>query len=546
MAFRNMEELSQAIAQSGQSWSDADRSLAQKDIDYGNSIFTLKNDWLDATKRGDTSAAKDIHDRTEDFRKQYGGYAGGADGSGFIKDSTYFRYDDPYKSTLDGLADQLVNYQKYKNPYQDRLDAAADRLESYGPFVNPYQQQIDDAADRLGSYDPYQNPYQTQTDEVLDKYLGRGPFQYELDSDPLWQNYQKTYLREGQRAREDTLGNYAAATGGQASTAAVNAASQAQDYYSAQMTDKIPELYQFAYDQWLNEGNQYANQLNTLRGLNSDALNAWSANLGLLGTQLGSWRSLGSDKLAEWDANRGLLNDQLNAWRDRGNDALTEWNANLGLLNNQISSVQGISDNQYDRAYQANRDSLSDTRYDDETAYTRDQYANETQYNRAQEQKKQALSQALEWMQMGLRPSDEVLSAAGLSGQEVSDYIRAVQAQAAAKGGSGGGSGGRSGSSGGGAGSASGPDYSGLFEAAYRSGHPESYIAENYKKFGFSKSTGLVKDYNSTHDEDFDAIVKETRDMIDKSEYSQKATLAHLRAKGYDEKTIEYLMDVVI
>ena len=162
------------------------------------------------------------------------------------------------------------------------------------------------------------------------------------------------------------------------------------------MTDKIPELYQFAYDQWLNEGNQYANQLNTLRGLNSDALNAWSANLGLLGTQLGSWRSLGSDKLAEWDANRGLLNDQLNAWRDRGNDALTEWNANLGLLNNQISSVQGISDNQYDRAYQkwaadyqANRDSLSDTRYDDETAYTRDQYANETQYNRAQEQKKQ-------------------------------------------------------------------------------------------------------------------------------------------------------------
>ena len=72
---------------------------------------------------------------------------------------------------------------------------------------NSYQQQIDDAADRLGSYGPYQNPYQTQTDEVLDKYLGRGPFQYELDSDPLWQNYQKTYLREGQRAREDTLGN---------------------------------------------------------------------------------------------------------------------------------------------------------------------------------------------------------------------------------------------------------------------------------------------------------------------------------------------------
>jgi len=56
MAFKNIEELAQGIAAAGQNWSDADRALAAKDIDYGNSLFTLKNDWVNATKRGDSAA----------------------------------------------------------------------------------------------------------------------------------------------------------------------------------------------------------------------------------------------------------------------------------------------------------------------------------------------------------------------------------------------------------------------------------------------------------------------------------------------------------
>ena len=51
MAFyKNLDELAQGIAESGQSWSDADKALAGKDIEYGNSIFTLKKDWQNAMK----------------------------------------------------------------------------------------------------------------------------------------------------------------------------------------------------------------------------------------------------------------------------------------------------------------------------------------------------------------------------------------------------------------------------------------------------------------------------------------------------------------
>lgn len=40
-------------------------------------------------------------------------------------------------------------------------------------------------------------------------------------------------------------------------------------------------------------------------------------------------------------------------------------------------------------------------------------------------------------------------------------------------------------------------DYEGLFEAAYQSGYPKSYIANNYKKFGFTSSSGAYDGYKT-------------------------------------------------
>jgi len=40
-------------------------------------------------------------------------------------------------------------------------------------------------------------------------------------------------------------------------------------------------------------------------------------------------------------------------------------------------------------------------------------------------------------------------------------------------------------------------DYEGLFMAALESGHPKSFIANNYKKYGFTSSSGLYDEYES-------------------------------------------------
>lgn len=98
-------------------------------------------------------------------------------------------------------------------------------------------------------------------------------FNYDLESDEVWQNYKKQYTREGKRATEDVLGQAAAMTGGIPSTAAITAAGQAGDYYNSQMTDKVADLYEAAYNRHLGELNQYNADRSFAYGQHLDEIN---------------------------------------------------------------------------------------------------------------------------------------------------------------------------------------------------------------------------------------------------------------------------------
>ena len=89
----------------------------------------------------------------------------------------------------------------------------------------------------------------------------------------------------------------------------------------------------------------------------------------------------------------------------------------------------------------------------------------------------------------GGSPSADLVGASGYGSEYVQALEEAYRRQAAQQV--------RSGSSGGGRNSGGGgaQDYNGLFAAAMESGHPKSYIANNYKKFGFTSNSGLYDDY---------------------------------------------------
>lgn len=256
MAFKTDKDVLQMAQQSGQYWSDYDKELARRDPDAGLSIYTAKQNYKNAKTDAER---KHWNQKAESVRRKNGGYTAGGDGSGFMKDDHYFTHDDPYA---------------------DRMNAALDKLLGYQEFTNPYQDQIH---------------------QTLDKMTSRDPFSYDAEKDPMFQQYRKTHLREGQRANEDTMGNYATMTGGMPSTAAVNAASQAQDYYNAKMADKVPELYTLAYQMYADESDNLANQLSAMRGLSQDALSAWGANQQLAQSQLDA-----VGKLSDRDYNRAF------------------------------------------------------------------------------------------------------------------------------------------------------------------------------------------------------------------------------------------------
>lgn len=117
----------------------------------------------------------------------------------------------------------------------------------------------------------YTSPYSTQIDQLLNAVMSREDFSYDLESDPLYDQYRKQYTREGDRAMRDTMGNAAALTGGYGSSYATTAGSQAYDYYLSQLNDRIPELEQLAYQKYLQEGQDLYDQLAALQSLEQDA-----------------------------------------------------------------------------------------------------------------------------------------------------------------------------------------------------------------------------------------------------------------------------------
>lgn len=333
-------------------------AMTKKDQD---ALAAAGKAWNEANARGDKAGMEAAHKQAESIRGGYG-YSGGSDGSQYIKgnsaDSKKFSSSggnktggqyvgvgagDQYNRNQVGMtaADQAElnkwgaaynsaatqKEKDYAHKMAEEIRAkyqysGGDDGSEYLPFMNQY-----------GTF-PYPQPqkytdrYSSRIDEMLDKLLNRDKFSYDYTKDPLWQQYQSQYLREGERAMEDTMGQLSARTGGLSSSWAQTAAQQAQNYYASQAADKIPELYQLAYNMYLKD------------------IDTQVQDLGLLNNM--------SDR-------------QYNRYRDTMSDWMNDRNFAYGVYRDDIG------DDRYKNEwnYNVNRDQISDNRYESETAYNR-------------------------------------------------------------------------------------------------------------------------------------------------------------------------------
>lgn len=218
-----------------------------------------------------------------------------------------------------------------------------------------------------GERPEFQSDYMTDINAKLDAILNRDAFSYNVETDPLYQQYAKMYNREGTRAMNDTMAAAASNAGGMNSYA-MTAAQQANDYYAAQLGDKIPELYQLAYDMYLQDLDNQVRDLGLLQDMDE--------------TQYSRYR----DTMSDWEDDRNFA---YNKYRD------------------------DVGDWQWDKSfsYNAYRDSVNDAYRDQEWEYGVAQDQKEWDYTESNN----AYERAMQMLLQGIMPDSSLLTQAGIS-----------------------------------------------------------------------------------------------------------------------------------
>ena len=176
----------------------------------------------------------------------------------------------------------------------------------------------------------YQGQYSGQVQSLLDKIMNRQEFNYDMNADPLYQQYKGQYTALGQNAMRDTVGNAAGLTGGYASTAAVSAGQQAYNQYLQQLGNIVPELYNAAFNRYQAEGNDLYNRMGIIQNLDS--------------TDYGRYRDMVSDYYNNLNyygnKENTLYNRDYTLGRDEVSDSQWERQFTEQQRQNQISNEQ--------------------------------------------------------------------------------------------------------------------------------------------------------------------------------------------------------------
>ena len=120
--------------------------------------------------------------------------------------------------------------------------------------------------------DEFESKYEAQISDILDNILNRPKFSYtaeDMMNDDLYKMYRDQYMRQGNLAMRDTMGNAAALTGGYGNTYASAAGQQAYDNYVSMLNDKALDFYDRAYQRYNDEGQNLYNQMNVVTGLDN-------------------------------------------------------------------------------------------------------------------------------------------------------------------------------------------------------------------------------------------------------------------------------------
>lgn len=208
----------------------------------------------------------------------------------------------------------------------------------------------------------YQSKYMGLADEVLNNYMNREKFSYDLNGDALYQQYKDKYVTQGKLASQDVMAQAAAMTGGYGNSYAATVGNQAYQFSLQNLNDIVPELYQMAYNQYQQEGQDMLNQYGLLTDRDSidygryrDSVSDWQTERDYLTNLYNAERTYDYSKYSDnRNFDYGVYSDNrnfaYNQYSDNRNLAQTQYNADRSLAYDDYRN--DIADEQWNKTYQ--------------------------------------------------------------------------------------------------------------------------------------------------------------------------------------------------
>ena len=172
----------------------------------------------------------------------------------------------------------------------------------------------------------YQNQWKAQIDDYLNQIENREDFSYNFNEDALYNQYKDQYIRQGQMAMMDTMGQAASLTGGYGNSYAQNAGQQAYNQHLTQLNNIIPELQQQAYGRYMDEGQRLQDMYNMYMGMENQDYERHQ------------------NDLADWYTQLGYLDDRYNTERQFD---YNNWETKLGYDYNNHTTQENMLWEQY-------------------------------------------------------------------------------------------------------------------------------------------------------------------------------------------------------
>lgn len=181
------------------------------------------------------------------------------------------------------------------------------------------QDKVKETQNAVDSKGKYSYANQAHLDSLINKILNRPAFSYDFNSDAIYQQYRDKYIKQGQMAMADTMGQAAAMTGGYGNSYATSAGYQAYQASLENLNDIIPELYAMALERYNMEGQALKDQYAALADDRNTDYGMWADDYNRLLSQLEYYTGVAD---TNWNRDYG-------AYRDEVGD--TQWQADYLL-----------------------------------------------------------------------------------------------------------------------------------------------------------------------------------------------------------------------